>query len=444
MRTRHRRILTAALLLGAGLALLSPTLGGQSAPNGAPPAIYSAEVNSIIHPVSAEFMIETIAEADREGAALVIFRLQTPGGLVDSTRDIVSSMLAATTPIVVFVGPSGARAASAGFILALAADVTAMAPGTHIGAAHPVSAGGQQQPDEVMAQKAASDVAAYVRTLAEGRQRNVGLSEEAVNDSRAFTESEALGASPPLIDLIATDLSDLIRQLDGRTVRRFDGTTVVLATANAPILPREMNLRQRVLSAIANPSIAYMLLSLGMLGLTIELWNPGAVLPGVVGGLSLLLAFFALQLLPVNYTGLLLILLGLVMLGLEIKVPSFGLLTVGGAVSLIFGSLMLIDSPVPELQLSLRFVLPVVIGFVGIGALLVRLGISALRQQSVTGQEGMIGLLGLTLSPIEPGSGGRVQTHGEIWQAIATEAIPEGARVRVVGVDGLTVTVNKD
>ena len=367
------RVGTRAIAVGAGLAAL---LSCAAAIGAAPPAgaVYAARVDSIIHPVSAEYMIATIERADREGGALIVFTLETPGGLVDSTRAIVTRMLSAKTPVAVFVAPAGARAASAGFILTIAADVAAMAPGTHIGAAHPVSSSGEKV-DEVTSRKAAEDVAAYVRTLASGRQRNVDLAQQAVNDSRAFTEQEALTASPPLIDLVAPDLSDLLRRLDGRSVRRFDGSATVLRTAGADVIAIEMTLRQRVLSAIAHPNIAYLLLSLGMLGLTVELWSPGAIAPGVVGALSLLLAFFALQLLPVNYAGLLLIVLGMGLLILEIKVTSYGLLTVGGAASLIFGSMILVDSSAPELQLSLGLMLPVVAGTVAIAALLVRLAV---------------------------------------------------------------------
>ncbi|MCA1585571.1 MAG: hypothetical protein LC791_12675 [Acidobacteria bacterium] len=312
---------------------------GQTSPalpqgaNGSPPPgaslVYAAVVDSIIHPVSAEYMIETLDRADRAGAALVVFTLRTPGGLVDSTRAIVSRMIVATTPVAIYVAPAGARAASAGFILTIAADVAAMAPGTHIGAAHPVEGGGQKM-DETLAKKAAEDMAAYARTIAARRHRNVTLAEQAVSESRAFTDQEARGASPALIDIVAPDLPDLLRQLDGRTVMRFDGTTVVMKTTDAEIVPVDMNLRQRVLSAVAHPNIAYLLLSLGTLALTIELWNPGAILPGVVGGLCLLLAFFAFSVLPVNYAALLLILFGFLLLGLEIKVTSHGLLTAGG------------------------------------------------------------------------------------------------------------------
>jgi membrane-bound serine protease (ClpP class) len=427
---------------GVALAALLFTFGAADA---APPtgAIYSARVDSIIHPVSAEYMIETIERADREGGVLVVFTLETPGGLVDSTRAIVTRMLAAKTPVAVFVGPAGARAASAGFILTIAADVAAMAPGTHIGAAHPVSSGGEKV-DEVTSKKAAEDIAAYVRTLANGRHRNVDLAQQAVNDSRAFTEQEALTASPPLVDLLANDVADLVQKLDGRPVRRFDGTTTALKTAGATVIPIEMSLRQRVLSTIAHPNIAYLLLSLGMLGITVELWSPGAVAPGVVGALSLLLAFFSMQLLPVNYAGLLLILLGMVLLILEIKVTSYGLLTIGGAASLIFGSMILVDSSAPELQLNLRIILPVVAGIVAVAALLVRLAVSARRLRPTTGEEGMIGAAGVALTPVAPGSPGRITTHGESWQAVADEAIPEGAPVRVVAVNGLTLSVRKE
>jgi membrane-bound serine protease (ClpP class) len=298
--------------------------------------------------------------------------------------------------------------------------------------------------DETLAKKAAEDVAAYARTLASRRHRNMTLATQAVTESRAFTDEEALAASPPLVDLEATDVPDLLRKLDGRTITRFEGAAVFLKTAGARTVPVEMTLRQRVLGAVANPNVAYLLLSLGTLGLTIELWSPGAVLPGVAGGLCLLLAFFAFSILPVNYAGLLLILFGLLLLALELKVVSYGLLTVGGLASLVFGSMILIDSSLPELQLSPRFVVPVVLGFAGIAMFLVRLGLAAQRQPAVTGAAGMIGESGQALTAIAPDRPGHVATHGEIWQAKAAEAIPEGARVRVTDVDGLMLTVRMD
>lgn len=404
--------------------------------------MYSAEVDALIHPVSARYMVEAIRRADADRAALVVFTLRTPGGLLDSAREINSAIIAARTPVAVWVGPSGARASSAGFLITLAADVAAMAPGTHIGAAHPVSGTGEAM-NETMSKKAASDVAADARTLASNRGRNVKLAEEAVIESRSFTEREALEATPPIIDVIVPTVDDLIKILNGRTVKRFDGRSTVLQTKNARVVRIEMNWRERLLSAIAHPNIAYLLLSLGTLGLTIELWSPGAILPGVVGGICLLLAFFAFQILPVNYAGLLLVLFGILLLVLEIKVTSFGLLTVGGIASLLFGSFMLIDSNAPELQVSLQVILPVVIALSAILIFLVRIAMAAQRRRAVTGESGMMDQIGLALTPIGAGSPGRVRTHGEIWNATAPEPIAEGEQVRVSAVDGLTLTVRR-
>ena len=433
-------------VLGAAVLVLTATLAAQQAhpttQSSTGPVIYSAEVDSIIHPASARYMIDTIDRADQANAALVVFTLRTPGGLVDSTRDIVTKMIAAKTPIAVFVAPSGARAASAGFIITIAADIAAMAPGTHIGAAHPVAGTGAVM-DETTSKKAAEDVAAYVRTIAGPRGRNAQLAEQAVLQSKAFTDDEALKATPPLIDVVATSVDDLLKKLDGRTIKRFDGRSATLRTASATIVPIQMTLRQRILSAIAHPNVAYILLSLGTLGLTIELWSPGAVLPGVVGGLCLLLAFFALQVLPINFAGLLLMLFGLLLFALEIKVTSYGLLTVGGIISLIFGSLMLIDSPAPELQLSLALVMSVVLGFTAIAAFLVRLGLASQRGAPVTGVEGLIGEPGIALEPLVPGLPGRVRAHGEIWTALANEPVADGEGITVTNIDGLTLTVRK-
>jgi membrane-bound serine protease (ClpP class) len=406
------------------------------------PIVETATVDGIIHPVASEFMRSAIARADAEGAALVVFTLHTPGGLLDSTRDINEAIIHARTPVAVFVGPAGNRAASAGFLITMAADIAAMAPGTHIGAAHPVNGNGEKV-DEVMAKKMASDTAAYARTIATQRGRNVPLVEQAVTESRSYTEQEAIAAAPPLIDVIATDVPDLLRKLDGRTIRRFDGTSTRLTLANAEVRTVEMTLAQRVLSAIAHPQIAYLLLTLGTLGLTIELWSPGAVLPGVAGGICLLLAFFALQVLPVSYAGLLLIMLGFVLLILEVKVTSHGLLAVGGIASLLFGSMMLIDSPLPELQIGLRLILPVTLSIAGVLVFLVTLGVRAQAQPSTTGESGMLQASGQALTPIAPGGTGRVATHGEIWTATASESIHEGDAVVVIGVNGLTLTVRR-
>ena len=402
--------------------------------------VYLAEIDGIIHPVATEYVRTAIERADAAGAALLVLTLRTPGGLVDSTRDINSAIIRAKTPVAVFVAPSGSRAASAGFLITIAADVAAMAPGTHIGAAHPVSGSGEKV-DDTMAKKMASDVAGYARTLATQRKRNVALVEQAVLESRTFTEQEAITASPPLIDLLATDLDDLLRKLDGRTIVRFDGRSETLRTAGATLDRVEMTWAQRTLSAIAHPQIAYLLLTLGTLGITIELWSPGAILPGVVGGICLLLAFFAFQVLPVSAAGVLLILFGLTLLILEVKVTSFGLLAAGGIISLLFGSMMLIDSPLPELQIGLRLIIPVTIGLSAIVLFLVHLAVQAQRHHPITGEAGMIGEPGVALSPIEPGGVGRVQTHGEIWTATSDEPLAAGDPIRVTEVRGLLLTV---
>ena len=374
-----------SLSVGAALLLLSVAIDGQqSSP------VYTAEIDGIIHPVAAAYIRNTIEKADAAGAALVVITLRTPGGLVDSTRDINNAIIRAKTPVAVFVGPAGNRAASAGFLITIAADIAAMAPGTHIGAAHPVSGNGEKI-DETMSKKMTSDVAGYARTLAAQRKRNVALVEQAVTESRSFTEQEAITATPPLIDLIANDVPDLLRKLDGRTIARFDGRSQTLHTSGAPTTVVSMTWQQRVLSAIAHPQIAYLLLTLGTLGLTIELWSPGAILPGVAGGICLLLAFFAFQVLPVSYAGVLLILFGLALLILEVKVASFGVLAVGGVLSLLFGSMMLIDSPLPELQVGLRLILPITFGMAFIIVFLVRLSVQAQRSPPVTGTSGMLG-----------------------------------------------------
>jgi membrane-bound serine protease (ClpP class) len=428
----------------AGLltAIASIVLAGALSAQQRAPVVHTATIDGIIHPVSSEFMRSVITRADADGAALIVFTLHTPGGLLDSTRDIINAMIAAKTPVAVFVGPSGHRAASAGFLITIAADVAAMSPGTHIGAAHPVSGDGQKI-DDVMAKKMASDTAAYARTLAAQRGRNVTLVEQGVTESRSFTEQEASTATPPLIDIIASDVGDLIRKLDGRSVRRFDGSTVTLKLANASVQQAEMTLAQKILSAIAHPQIAYLLLTLGTLGLTIELWSPGAVAPGVVGGICLLLAFFALQVLPVSYAGLMLILLGFALLVLEVKITSHGLLAVGGIASLLFGSLMLIDSPLPEMQIGLRMILPITLTLSAIVLFLVRLGIQAQAQPSVTGESGMLQTVAQALTAIEPGGKGRVATRGEIWTATSADRVNAGDRVVVTAVDGLMLTVKR-
>jgi membrane-bound serine protease (ClpP class) len=403
------------------------------------PVAIVAELDGVIHPVAAEYITGVIDLADTSGAAVVVIVLQTPGGLLDSTRDIVSRMIGSRAPVVVFVGPSGARAASAGFILTIAADVAAMAPGTHVGAAHPVSGSGQSM-DETTAKKAAEDAAAYARSLAQSRGRNVSLAADAVLESRAFTDREAFEATPRLIDLIAPDLNAVLEQIDGRTIARFDGRPVTLRTANAQIRRIEMTRRQRFLGFIAHPQVAYLLMTLGMLGLTVELWNPGAILPGVAGGLCLLLAFFAFQLLSVNMTGLLLIAFGIALLILELKVPSFGVLGIGGTISLVVGSVMLTGS-VPGVAVGLGTILPAALAIAAIFLFLGRLALNAQRSPPASGVHGLIGAEGRTRATIEPAASGYIDVHGELWRASTRVPLAAGELVRVTGVNGLTLIV---
>ena len=434
-----------ALLFGLIVFVAGPLLGLQEVTRAqtAAPVVYTAEVDGIIHPVATAYIRRAIQQADQANADLLVIVLRTPGGLVDATRDINTSIIQAKTPVAVFVSPSGSRAASAGFLITIAADIAAMAPGTHIGAAHPVSGDGQKI-DETMEKKMTSDVAGYARTIASQRKRNVALVEQAVTESRSYTEQEASTASPPLIDVIATDLPDLLKKLDGRTITRFDGRSQTLRTAGAGPRSVEMTWAQRILSAVAHPQIAYLLLMLGTLGLTVEMWNPGAIFPGVVGGICLLLAFFAFQVLPVSYAGVLLIVFGLVLLILEIKVTSFGLLGIGGVLSMFFGSMLLMDSPLPELQVGLRLIVPVTLGASALILFLVGLAVRAQKLPTATGEEGMIGSVAKALTPIEPGRTGRVNTRGEIWTATADEPIQPGDTVRVTGLEGLVLAVRPE
>ena len=426
----------------AALAALiaAASLASQSEPPAAK-AVYVAEYDGIIHPVAAEFFADVIERGEASAVELVVIVLRTPGGLLDSTRAIVSRIIASRVPVAVFVAPSGSRAASAGFLITLSADVAAMAPGTHFGAAHPVAAGGEQQsPDTKLSEKAAADTAAYARTLAATRKRNVTLAAEAVLESRAFTEHEALTASPPLIDLVATDLNDLLAKLDGRAVTRFDGRGMTLDTDRASIERVGMTRRQRLLSAIAHPQIAYLLMTLGMIGLMVELWTPGAVAPGVIGGICLLLAFFAFQVLPVDVTGIALIVLGTALLIAEVMMPSLGVLGIGGVIALVMGAVMVTDE-VPGIAVNYRLVIPVAVATALIVVFLGRLGLQAQRRQTVTGAEGLVRELGRTLTEVGPDRAGQISVHGEIWRATSRQSLAPSTRVRVVAIEGLTLSV---
>ncbi len=435
--------LTAA---GAGLLALGAASGSEvgSPPAAEPkpatsPVVVHLRVNSIIHPVASEFITESLAEAEGMDAAAVVIELSTPGGLLTSTREIFTAMLGSKVPVVVFVGPSGAQAASAGFFLLMAADVAAMAPGTNTGAAHPVAGQGEDFKG-AMAEKVEQDAAATIRSLAARNGRNEELAEAAVVESRSFTADEALAEG--LIDLVVADVPTLLKEIDGRVIRAGDGEGVALATAGASLRELEMTAFQRFLSAIAHPNIAYILMTLGGLGLYFEFSNPGAILPGVVGGICLILAFFALSVLPVNYAGIALIILAMIFFIAEVKVTSYGLLTVGGLISLVLGSLMLFKSVDPAIRVSLDVIAAATLFTLVVVVFMVRMVFKAHRSQVTTGLEGLVHLRGVARSALAPR--GKVFVRGEIWNAVAESAVAVGDEVEVVGVEGMTLKVRPD
>lgn len=408
----------------------------------APGEIHVAELRGIVHPLSAAYLIDSIDRADEQRAALLVIEIDTPGGLVDSTKEIVQRMLAARTPIVVHVSPSGARAASAGFLLLLAADVAAMSPGTNTGAAHPIDAAGGMTKEDIGLQKAESDLAAFARTIAKNRGRNVELAERAVTESVSFTEEEAFDAG--LVDIVAKSRADLFTQLDGRTFRHFDGSEFVL-DVNGPIAaPLERSTIQRILGPLLRPELVLLLLGIGMMGLYVELTHPGLILPGVVGVLCLLLFALAFQYLPMNTVGLLVVALGLVLFVLELKVVSHGLLTIGGIACLIVGLMMVFPRDVPALRVSWSFVVPLALAMGGSMALVLWLVTRARSAPVTTGRQGMVGETGKAMTDLEPGGPeGKVHVHGELWNARTTSYVTRGEEIRVVGVEGMKLLVQR-
>ena len=396
------------------------------------------ELSGVVHAVSAAHVVAAIDRADAEGAPLLVLRLDTPGGLDTAMRQIIDRMLNCRTPIAVFVGPSGARAASAGFLITIVADVAAMAPGTNIGAAHPVAGMGGPM-DETMSKKVTQDAAAYIRGKAARRGRNVELAEKAVVESKSFTEKEALEGK--LVDLVVRDVAELLKALDGREVTRFDGTKVTLSLKDVAPVPVAMNWRQAVLSMIARPEVLFLLLLGALAGLGTEISHPGLIFPGIVGAVCLILFLFATQILPVNGAGVLLILLAIALFVAEVKVPSYGLLTVGGIVAMILGAMMLVDAPIPEMRIGLRVLIPAALVMAAWSATLVHLVVEAQARGSVTGAAGMIGRQAIADTDLGPE--GFVRIMGERWRAVGEAEVKAGERVRVVSVDGLTLRVRR-
>jgi len=384
-------------------------------------------VEDTIQPASQQFIERAIAEAESRQAALVIMELDTPGGLLDSTREITTAITGSEIPVAVFVTPGGAQATSAGFFILLSADVAAMSPGTNTGAASPVQGQGEDI-DETMKAKVFSDASAMVRSLAEARGRNVDLAVEAVVDARSFTAEEAVEAQ--VSDLVANNTAALMEALNGREVIRFDGASEVLDLASPVLIEVEQSTAEEILSFLANPNVAYLLLALGMLGIYVEVTHPGGIFPGVVGVIAMLLALYSLSVLPLSWAGVGLIAISLLLFLLEVKVTSFGLLTVGGGICFVLGSLMLFDGPIPDMRVSLGVVLPTTVVVAGMTVFLLGRVIQAHRRQVMTGKAGLVGEIGKALSDIDPD--GKVMVHGEYWDARSTgRPIEKGSEVRV-------------
>lgn len=430
------------LLLAAG----AGAAAAASAPTGTaaldpPPPVYRVEVVDIIHSVSAGRVVETIERAAEAEAGLVLLRLDTPGGLDTAMREIIEAILNSEVPVAVFVGPSGSRAASAGYLITLSADISGMAPGTNMGAATPVAGTGGEMP-ETLSRKVESDAAAYLRSIAERRGRDIELAEQGVTEARSWTASEALEGG--LIDLVAASEAEFLEALDGRAVARADGGETVLRTAGAAVISTELTFRDRVLSVIANPNLAVLLGMIGLLGLYLEFSNPGLLFPGILGGIALLLAGFGLNLLPVSALGVLLLLAGLGLLTAEALTPSFGIMGASGAAALVVGLFFFFEEqslPTPALEVTYGFVVPSVLLFAVVVVLLGRMVVRAQRAPTVTGREGMIGQTATARTGISPGGEGTVFLRGEYWDATAAEPVSEGERVRVLEVDGLILRV---
>jgi membrane-bound serine protease (ClpP class) len=427
-----------AILVGlAAVAVLAVSLSGSAAV-AAPPPVALIELDGAITPVTVRLLDTAIARARTERAQALVVMLNTPGGLERSMRSMVQSILNADIPVIVYVGPTGARAASAGVFITMAGHVAAMAPATNIGAAHPVAAGGGQM-DKEMSKKVENDAAAFARSIASERGRNVEWAEQAVRSSVSATEREAVKLK--VVDLVADSVPDLLVKIDGRVVKTPKGA-VTLATKDAAVTPIAVGFRDRFLALITDPNVAYILMMVGMLGIFFELSTPGAILPGVLGGISLILAFFAFQSLPINWAGLLLILFGLALLVAEIKIVSHGILTIGGVVSMVLGSMMLYDAPESGLRISWLVIIPTVGAMAGLVIAAVSMGLRALYRPASTGAAGMLGQVGVVKRALDPE--GQVLIDGELWQAVAEDGpVAAGEMVRVARMDGLTLTVTR-
>lgn len=403
---------------------------------GAPGEVVKITIDGVIHPIAEEYIARAINHAEEEHAAAVLIEMRTPGGLMDSMRGIIERILASKVPVIVYIAPSGARAASAGFFILESADVAAMAPGTNTGAAHPVlSTGGDLQSD--MRKKVENDAAAFMRAYVAKRGRNVEVAESAVRESKAWSSEEAL--KEHLIDVVAKDQQDLFAQLEGREITRFDGSKVTLHLSKATVTESQMTLKQEILSWLMDPNIAFLVLALGGFAIYAEFNHPGAVVPGVIGLICIVLAGFALNLLPVRFAAVTLILVAFILFALEAKFATHGIIGVGGIVAMTLGGLLLVDGPIPELRVRIWTALGVSLPLGGVTIFLMTLALRARRNKVVTGEQGLVGALGVAQTELAPA--GKVFVHGELWDAHAAANLHAGDPVRVRSVRGLELEV---
>jgi membrane-bound serine protease (ClpP class) len=426
-------------LCAPAFVLVLPPSAAEEHPASA--VVLELRLDGEVEPILATYIDEGLADADRRHAALALITMDTPGGLSDSMKDIIQHILSSPVPVAVYVSPTGARGASAGFFILLSADIAAMASGTHTGAASPlIGVGGYPVAiDETLRKKITNDATAFLRSFADKRGRNPLLAETAVTDAKAFTEKEALDGK--LIDLLASSEDDLLRQLDGRPIARFDGTKVKLSLSNPVRIPFELSARQKFLARIVEPDAFFLLLILGVLGLYTEFTHPGMVAPGVAGGICLVLALYAMHILPVNLAGVFLILLALALFILEAKYTSHGVFLAGGIVSMLLGAMFLIRSPLTAGGVSLGIAVSATLPFAALTVLLMRLVLRSRKWKSTTGREELIGAQGVVVSPAPGGAEGMIRVHGELWRAVSAQPLPEGKPVRVVKVEGLKLYV---
>ena len=406
------------------------------------PAVYTMKIDGPIESISEEYIVDSFKQVKAApDAKLVVIEIDTPGGFSTSMRTIIKEIMASPVPVAVYVSPKGAQAASAGFLITIAADIACMSPGTNMGAAHPVSVTGTQIED-TMKEKITNDAVAYARSLAKSRHRNEELSEKAVRESKSYTAAECLENN--LSEYIAENLDSLLTQLEGKEITMVNGKTLTLKLAGEPIVPLDLSTRQKFLKTITNPNLAYFLLIFGLLGLYLEFTHPGIIIPGVIGGICLLLAFLAFQVLPVNYVGLLLILLSVGFFIAEIKIQGFGMFGIGGIISFVLGSMMLINSPIPEMRPDMSTIIVFAVVFAVVFMFLAYKVIRAMQRGAETGKEGLQGEIGIAKTDINSQSG-KVFVHGEWWNAVPAsefnKTIPVGSKVKVESIDGFTLKV---